>query len=279
MRYIGIVLLLCVLCLTGCDSDSESNLNDRFFPDSNLGATTTLDVPGMYQTIQAAIDAAGPGDFVRVAAGGYQENLQIRGKQFGLRGAGKGQTIIHGSITITDSPEVSLEGVSVTTGNGIHARRSTVKIIGNEILNHAGPGLWLEDCTLVTISDNQINNNGREGILVDSSQGIIGSNGVMGNMADGIVINNSSPGLTGNQVIGNKRDGIAIRGFTYNASPHLLENTSRDNGGVSNYDIICFGGNTNPTGNGNVFGDCMNCGECRSFDDPVTYFDTSKPGF
>jgi len=88
------------------------------------------------------------------------------------------------------------------------------------------------------------------------------------------VLNNSSLIVLGNTITFNQRDGISIRGFTCCSSPELLENIIRDNGGASNYDIICFGGNVNPTGVGNIFDQCMNCAECRSFGEPLTYRDT-----
>lgn len=269
MKYYIMLCLLCMTLMTGCDSDSESS---HLFPGSPINATKTLYVPEQYATIQAAINKAGPGDFVRVAAGVYRENLTMTSKRFGLRGAGKGQTIIHGVLMIDESIEVSIEGISVLDG-GIHARKSSIKLTGNEILNSPGPGLWIETCTLVIISDNIIHNNGREGILFDASQGSIGNNSIMFNAMDGLVVNNASPGLVVNQISRNGRDGVSIRGFSYNASPDMIQNVIQENGGVSNYDIVCFGGNANPTGVGNIFNRCANCGECRSFGEPVTYLD------
>ena len=272
-KYACLIMLILLMFLTGCDSESDSSLNERLYPASPIGPTKTLEVPAIYPTIQKAINAAGSGDMIRVAKGVYQEDLSIRSKNFSLRGAGKGLTTIEGTVEIYDNEEVSFEGFTVLYG-GIHARNSSVKITGNEIGgNIDGPGLWLDRCKLIIISDNDIHHNAREGILVEASQGVIGSNGVAHNTMDGIVINNASPGLTGNRVSENGRDGIAIRGFQYNASPHLVENIVQDNGGISNYDIICFGGNANPTGVGNVFNRCINCGECRSFGYPVTYQD------
>lgn len=270
MKRVYIVLLLFIVIGVGCDPDS--NKKSYSYPELPIGPTKTLDVPGTYKTIQKAINAAGTGDFVLVAAGVYAEDLLIESKSFSLRGAGRGQTIIQGSVRISNTSETSFEGFTVR-GGGIHVINSPVRITGNEISDSSGPGVWLQSCPGFMISDNEIRNNGREGILVDESNGIIGSSLITQNKADGIVINNSSPALAGNIITSNGRDGLSIRGFTYYAAPELIENTIQNNGGVSNYDIICFGGNTNPTGSGNIFNRCINCAECRSFGNRITYRD------
>ena len=60
-------------------------------------AGLTLDVPGGYATIAAALAAAQPGDEVVIAAGVFQESLSIP-TGVSLRGAGVDKTFLHGGI-------------------------------------------------------------------------------------------------------------------------------------------------------------------------------------
>ena len=57
-------------------------------------ATLTVGLGGTYSTIQAAVDAAGNGDTIEIAAGTYREQVTVDGKNITIHGAGSGQTII-----------------------------------------------------------------------------------------------------------------------------------------------------------------------------------------
>jgi len=90
-----------------------------------------LEVPGEYSTIQGAIDASLDFDTIRVAAGTYPENLQIKGKNITLQSTAPDDwdtveaTVIQGNgtgsvvtFTGTETADCLLEGVSITGGNG-----------------------------------------------------------------------------------------------------------------------------------------------------------------
>jgi hypothetical protein len=48
----------------------------------------TVGTGGTYSTIQAAVDAAGNGDRIEIAAGTYREQVTVNGKDITLQGAG-----------------------------------------------------------------------------------------------------------------------------------------------------------------------------------------------
>jgi len=93
----------------------------------------TLDVPGTFSTIQAALDAAGPGDTIEVDAGVYSEKLEFTSS--GTSGGGP--------ITLQAAPGAAtppvLDGAGVSGDNMVLVdSRSHVAVIGFEIRNNLG---------------------------------------------------------------------------------------------------------------------------------------------
>jgi hypothetical protein len=119
--------------------------------------------PGCFATIQAAVDAAGDGDRIRIAPGTFQGGITIL-KDVELVGAGAGATTIEGGgpvITIgafvgpggPGQPTVSISRVTITGGlvdtEGVAAG-------GGVLIPFAGPGVPV---ATVAISDSVITGN------------------------------------------------------------------------------------------------------------------------
>ena len=94
-----------------------------------LAQASVINVPADYSTIQAAVNAAAPGDTVQVAAGVYQESLggwrdiEIK-KSVNIVGAGSGQTVVqlsglqHGVEIYGTNLNVLIEGITFTRKPG-----------------------------------------------------------------------------------------------------------------------------------------------------------------
>lgn len=94
-------------------------------PESDLdirASGTTLAVPSDHETIQAAVDAAEPGDLILVEPGVYTEAVQIpRGKDgITLRGLDRDEVILDGEFTRAN-------GVQVVRANGVVIENMTAR--------------------------------------------------------------------------------------------------------------------------------------------------------
>jgi parallel beta-helix repeat protein len=96
------------------------------------GALASIVVPRDYPTIQAAVDAAAPGDTVNVKAGTYTEQVVIA-KDLNLRGAGVGATVVRSPATLTPYA-FDLAGrpflAIVRVAHGAHVRISGLTVSG-----------------------------------------------------------------------------------------------------------------------------------------------------
>jgi len=181
-----------------------------FIGQSALADSWTVDPGGGgdYTTIQAAIDGAGAGDTINVAAGTYAENLVINSagdKAITLAGAGNGSapetnTIIQGVSAGSDAIQilhggssvgerVTLSNLRVTggqgelnlgmgveiggSGNANHITFDRVASVGNEGigigLNHVGPA---DD---IVVTQSVLANNGSAGFRIPTSLSSMGT--------------------------------------------------------------------------------------------------------
>jgi parallel beta-helix repeat protein len=116
----------------------------------------TIEVPKDFPTIQAAINAAEPGDLIVIAAGTYKENLTIR-KGIELRGAGPG-TVVDGSRA-RSAPTILVQ-------------RTRDVVIRNLEITGGRRGIQVDRSRDVVIRENLIQKNRRQGILItENSQG------------------------------------------------------------------------------------------------------------
>lgn len=154
-----------------------------------LGAT--LPVPSQdYPTIQAAMNAASPGDTVLVGPGTYYETVMLSAGVV-LAGSGRDVTIIDGGgaelpvVTLENDPSGTAAVRDLTLQNGavgLRAVNSAIEISQNLIWQnlYGGIAVWGGACT---ISGNRIQDNGGPGLRTDGGDGTIKDNEFTGNHA------------------------------------------------------------------------------------------------
>ncbi len=144
-------------------------------------------------TIQAAVDAANPGDTVRVPPGIYHENVLVA----------------KDNITIKGQSGAVLDGTGLPGNSGITVRSSSpsaringFKLTGLQIQNYSRNGVILIRVDNYQIEDGKYINNEEYGIFpIRSSHGLIRANQVSGSNDTGIYIGQSQDAvIKGNSV-------------------------------------------------------------------------------
>lgn len=219
----------------------------------NSARAATLHVPRDHKTIQAAVDAAAPGDTVLVEPGTYREKLRLKERVI-VKSAG-GDT--QGKVGLKRAEATILDGGGDGKQSGVVLAEGAV-LDGFSVMNvglydeavwnkhHATHGEVLPDeqgaagsgsAAIAVpgvngaVSNNIVHHNGNAGIVIQGSKGKnvtphIFRNVVQRNMGGGIgSLDGSRAVIEENVCSWNLRSGIGSR----NASPLILNNTCYEN--------------------------------------------------
>ena len=110
------------LCLVAgaCSSSSESVGSTGSTAGSGGGALDALQVPQEYPTIQAAVDAAEPGDLVLIDEGVYKEAVDVTTEDVTIRGVDRNKVILDGEFTLEN-------GVRILETDGVVVENMTAR--------------------------------------------------------------------------------------------------------------------------------------------------------
>jgi hypothetical protein len=81
--------------------------------DEGDGGSVTHRVPGDFDTIQAAVDAAAPGDLVLIEPGTYEEAVDVTTDELTIRGLDRNEVVLDGGFELENGIRVLADGVAV----------------------------------------------------------------------------------------------------------------------------------------------------------------------
>jgi parallel beta-helix repeat protein len=164
--------------------------------------TLTVGPGGQFSGIQAAVNAASPGDTIVVYSGTYRENVDVN-KRLNLIGedTGEGKPVVDagmaGNALLLTADGVHVFGLALT---GSSYKNAGIKAVSSNNL--------IEDCDLYD------NYNGI--YLFHSSDNVVISNCAYGNSYDGINLNYSCNNrILNNDLSGNAHDGLRIEEYSH----------------------------------------------------------------
>jgi len=207
---------------------------------------------GEYKTIQSAIDAANPGDIVRVKSGTYEESLTLK-DGVSLEGEDANTVVIQCDMRVAPV-------LTINTCKNVQAARLTLKHYNPMPMEDSADGKW----AVVQIDDSSATLNHL--IICDSaSQGIRITNGrknydlvsvvdcnIYGNRSAGITVTgNGNAELKDNTCANNKKSGICFKeDADGRVSGNLCKNNAwgiaiQDNAVVEASANTCYGNKSN----------------------------------
>lgn len=149
----------------------------------------------LFNNIQAAINAANPGDTVNVCSGTYNEDVSVNKAGLSLLGSNSANTTIRGPLG-GDSAAVRISASNVTVANFTITRDGNNPSQWNDPnLNSAGIAIQGLAITNALIRDNNVTGN-RSGIDINNSNGHTVRNNIIDNNHTGMIFRNQTDNLT-----------------------------------------------------------------------------------
>jgi parallel beta-helix repeat protein len=182
-----------------------------------------LRVPQDFGTIQAAVDAASPGDVIRVSPGTYPERVTISTSAIRLEADPLHAAILDGASFTDDRAAISVQGTSATP-------IERVSIVGFTIENYRGTGISLAYADRCALLSNRVSNTRAQSIaLIRSTYNRVADNTLSnGTIGVGMSSRSTDNTVKENTIAGSFVHGIRVSMVQQTPQPPL-RNTIKEN--------------------------------------------------
>src|SRR6266536_1465007 len=228
--------------------ETSQTTTGRDLPVASKASGVTRRVPQDYRTIQAAVDAASPGDLVLVGPGVYREEVKVTIPSLVIRGTDRNQVVVDGEFRRPNAISVTADGnalgYSGTIASDLDIVRSVFRHNWAGIVPNTGDYELLPPFRDVRIVGNLVQDNG--------NRAAPGAHVEWSGFGNGIVLAGGNDSLVQrNRVLDHPNHGILV---TPNLDEHFWTsagNQVRDNviAGCGRADLALAG----PAGAGNCF--------------------------
>lgn len=124
------------------------------------------------ESVQAAVEKAGPGGVVRLAEGTFPGSVAVSTSDVTIIGAGAGRTVlVPGPIAPSTIPQLHDAGPDVVSGIAAHGV-SGLTVEGLTVRGFSGAGVYAHTCTGVRLVDVEADGNRVWGLYLRESSGI-----------------------------------------------------------------------------------------------------------
>jgi plastocyanin len=185
-------------------------------PARSEASGTVLRVPADHETIQAAVDAATPGDLVLVAPGVYRESVRVTTPSLVIRGEDRNETILDGGFEL-------IHGIQVLDVDGVAVENLTTR---NYLVN----GVYWTGVAGYRGSYLTAHNNGDYGVYAyDSTDGVIEDSYASGNVDSGFYIGQCYPCRAIVRRVLSEGNALGFSGTNAGGDLYLIDSVWRDN--------------------------------------------------
>src|SRR5918998_5516446 len=130
-RLLGLLLASVLVLTAACGGDDDAASDDQS-GDETTEQGATLRVPEDHDTIQAAVDAAAPGDLILVGPGTYEEAVTVETDELTIRGLDRNEVILDGGFELDN-------GIRVVGASGVAVENMTAR-------NYTDAGFYIGQC-------------------------------------------------------------------------------------------------------------------------------------